>query len=181
MKSPTIFQPKWYAVYTLPRLEKVVHNDIIEMDFESFLPTREVVRQWSDRKKKVQEPLFPNYVFVKTSVQERFKLLPIKGLVRFIMFENQPVEIPEKAIEGIKNMVSSNSNITCESYVGNIGDKVLIKRGQFEGIEGVVTKENGKNRLTIQIRALRQMVSVDISGNDLTLLSKEMTDHAVSV
>lgn len=140
------------------------------MGVESFLPTQNVIKIWSDRKKKVEEPLFPNYVFVKTSAQERFDLFAVPGLVRFIAQEGRPVEIPDQDIENIKCMLSSDGKLTCHSYSGKIGSKVLIKNGQFAGIEGVVQKQNGMKRLTIQIEALRQVVSVDIPSGSVELI-----------
>lgn len=173
MEYPRKFSKKWLAVYTLPRLEQTVRTKIEKMGVESFLPTKMVTKQWSDRKKKVEEPLFPNYVFVKTSLQERFELFNVKGLVRFITSEGQPVEIPENDIEDIKNLVlTDNTSISCHSYAGNIGDKVLIEHGQFAGITGIVTKLNGKDRLVIKIKALRQMVSVNISAENISIPQK---------
>lgn len=164
------YKQEWYAVYTRPRLEKNVHERIAEMGVESFLPTHEVVRVWSDRKKKVKEPLFPNYVFVKTSKVERFNLFAIPGLVRFITQEGQPVVIPDLEIDSVKSVMSSNCSLTCEPYSGRIGSKVLIKNGQFSGISGVIEKQNGKRRLIIQIEALKQLVSVDISTANVELM-----------
>lgn len=169
MKNSTVYKARWYAVYVLPRLEQKVHERIEDMGVESFLPTKIVIKKWSDRKKKVRQPLFPNYVFVKTSLQERFQLFGITGLVKFITFEGKPVEIPEKSIEAIKQLVELSDDISSDSYMGNIGDKVTVQNGQFAGIEGVITQLNGKNRLVIQIKALRQSISVNVSTEDISL------------
>ncbi len=158
----------WYAVYTYPKVEKRVHSDITELGFESFLPTHTIIRQWSDRKKKVEEPLFPNYVFVRTNLQRRFDILKVPGLVRFITFEGQPLSIPDEQIDQVKSIMSSDSDITCEKYDRKVGEKVLVTNGQFKGIEGVIKNVNGKSRLIIEIEALKQAVSVDISSSNVT-------------
>lgn len=170
MKYPITSKQIWFAVYTLPRLEKTVHIRIMDLGVESFLPTRKVIKKWSDRTKEIHEPIFPNYVFVKISLQRRFELYKIPGLVKFISFEGQPAQITDKVIECIKNIVSSNCNITCESYSGKIEDKVLVKTGQFAGFEGIVSKHNGRSRLIIQIEALKQLVVVDIPAENVLVV-----------
>ena len=162
MTTPSQFEPKWYAVYTYPNAEKKVQGKVKDMGVESFLPLRTVVRQWSDRKKKIEVPLFPGYVFVKTSLAHRFGLLTIKELVRFISFENQPMPIPDREIETVRKVVSRNVEVAQEPFHGQVGEKVQIKEGQFAGAVGVLVNRKGKNRLIIQLEALQQAISIEV-------------------
>ncbi len=160
--------PEWYAVYTYPNVEKNVYAKIVEMGVESYLPLQKVVKQWSDRKKKVEQPLFPNYVFVKTAPQHRFALFHIKGLVRFVAFEGKPVAIPEKEIDVIKKMMTQENVELHQRAEGISGKRVKIMYGQFAGTEGIVVRKQGhKSRLIVQIEALKQTISIDIAADYL--------------
>jgi len=87
---------KWHVIYTMPRAERKVASSIDEMGIESYLPLYKVTRQWSDRKKKVEVPLFPNYVFVKVSEKGRRVIFNIKEPVKFISIDNKPVVVDER-------------------------------------------------------------------------------------
>ncbi len=171
MNTKTQSVPEWYVVYTYPNVEKSVHAKITEMGVETFLPMQKVVKQWSDRKKKVTLPLFPNYVFVKTTPQRRFDLFGVKGLVRFVAFEGKPVAIPEQEIEMIRKMVGQvGVAFNASSTTGSTGERVKIMHGQFAGTEGVIVREHdGKRRLVVQIKALKQTVSINIAADHLSV------------
>ena len=168
IESPTALQ--WYATYTYPNAERKVCTKIAEMGVETYLPLQKVIRQWSDRKKQLELPLFPNYVFVKTTLQKRFDLLRIKELVRFVAFEGQPVSIPEKEIDLIKEIVKQGSiGLSLEPFKGSPGQLVKITRGQLAGTEGVIVQEkSGKSRFAIHVKALQQTITIDIAANHLT-------------
>ncbi|TGE21489.1 UpxY family transcription antiterminator [Hymenobacter aquaticus] len=165
-------QPKakdgWYAVYTYPKAEKQAYSKLQAMGAESFLPLQTVERQWSDRKRKIEVPLFPNYIFVKTTSERRFELLEIRELVRFISFEGRPVAIPEQQIAAIRQIVTQPGEIVKEVFDYKMGQKVRIDAGHLQGVEGYVVKKNGAERLVIQIEALRQSISVDLAASSLT-------------
>src|SRR3989442_471000 len=98
----------WYVAFTKPRTERRFASKMYEIGVESYLPTYKVVKQWSDRKKKVEVPLFPNYVFVKTNEMTRLSLYTINDLVRFVSIERKPVIVREKEIYNIKLALSGN-------------------------------------------------------------------------
>lgn len=165
MNAPTQFENKWYAVYTYPNAERKVCSKAKQMGVEAFLPLQTVARQWSDRKKLIDVPLFPGYVFVKTSQVQRFSLLRIKELVRFVSFGDQPVAIPDEEIETVKKVVVSNAALSPEPFECQLGEKVTIKEGQFAGAVGVLVNRKGKNRLVIQLEILKQAISVEITSD----------------
>jgi len=96
-------QSNWYVAYTYPNAEKRVQQRVEESGKEAFLPTQEVVRQWSDRKKKLNMPLFPNYVFVKSEPFFLYKLLEINQLVNFVQFEGKPAVVDPDTIKNPAN------------------------------------------------------------------------------
>ncbi|MBO0933589.1 UpxY family transcription antiterminator [Fibrella aquatilis] len=165
-------QPEWYAVYTYPKAERKVYEKISRMNVEAFLPMHKVIRQWSDRKKKMEVPLFPNYVFVKTTPNLQFELCQIKELVRFITFEKKPVCIPEGVISSIKKITLGDIEVSDHTLDYKLGQQVEVVQGQFAGIRGYLVNIKGKNRLVICIEALQSLVSVEISASCVMPQSK---------
>jgi transcription antitermination factor NusG len=153
--------PKWNVVYTRPKSEKRVASSISEMGIESYLPLHKVVKQWSDRRKKMEVPLFPNYVFVKVDASKRGYLYSIKELVRFVSIEKKPVVVCEKEILAIKHVLSEDLEVVSEEYFQQ-GMKIKIKQGQFQGLEGVVIKKYGDMRLLVKIDCLKKAYSFNV-------------------
>jgi transcription antitermination factor NusG len=155
---------KWYVVCTRPNSERKVASSITEMGIESYLPTHKVVRQWSDRKKKMEVPLFAGYVFVKVDDVRRVGLFSIQELVKFVSIDKKPVVIREKEILTIKNVLNEDfGDISMEEYFQE-GMKVKIVHGQFAGLEGVVITKCNKSRLLIKVDGLRRAFSFEISA-----------------
>jgi transcription antitermination factor NusG len=162
--SANLLEPKWYVVYTRPQSERKVAASIAEMGIESYLPLHKVVRQWSDRKKKMEVPLFSNYVFVKVDDVRRRLLFSIKELLKFVSIEGRPVVIRENEILTIKKVSSGDfDDISTEEYFQE-GMKVRITNGQLTGLEGVVIKKCNKSRLVIRIEGLMKAFSFEISA-----------------
>src|SRR3954468_14647930 len=97
----------WLALYTRPRHEKQVFDELVHRGVETFLPTYKVRRRWSDRYKIVEEPLFKNYLFVRMSPQKYHEILRPYGAVAFVKFDDKPAEIPADEIEAIRQLVQS--------------------------------------------------------------------------
>lgn len=162
----------WHVVYTLPKTEKKVATSISDLGLESYLPLQKVVRQWSDRKKKIEVPLFPNYVFVKVDALMRGHLYSIKELVKFVSIERKPVVVSENVISSIKRVMNGSVEVSGEEYFQN-GMKVRIKYGQFSGLEGVIFNKRGKTRLVIKIDELMRAFSFDVPYNMVETLEPD--------
>lgn len=154
---------RWHVVYTRQKSERKVALSISDLGIESYLPLHKVVRQWSDRKKKMEVPLFPNYVFVKVNEVKRAHLFSIKELVRFVSIERKPVVIQEKEISAIRKVLAEDVNVCAGEYFQD-GTHVRIARGQLAGLEGIVVKQNSKFRLLIKINGLMKAFSVNVSS-----------------
>ncbi|RAJ11156.1 transcription elongation factor/antiterminator RfaH [Chitinophaga skermanii] len=151
----------WYVLYTRFKSERKVAKQLSDAGIETYVPLRTVRKQWSDRMKMMEEPLFWNYVFVKINLKERFKILATSGVVQFVSFENQPVEMAEKEIENIRIIESSATDVHLES-IFIAGDKVLVTKGVFNGMEGILVKKSSKDRLVLKLPVLKQAISIEM-------------------
>ena len=151
----------WYALYTRPRVEKRVASILEEKEIRAFLPTRSVIRQWSDRKKIVEEPLFPSYVFVFADLAERYRSLQSKGVVRMVQFNGKPAQIPEEQIETIYRILDGGYDPEPHQYLRE-GDEVEIVAGPLTGIKGYFLEGRGNKRLIISVHALQQSFAIEL-------------------
>lgn len=164
---------KWHILVTRSRFEKKCDRVLSLNGFETYLPLYKELKQWSDRKKWVEEPLFPGYIFVKFSSHERFNVLHADGIARVVQFEQVDYCIDEKLIEGIKNHLSSDQKpILIETMDLEIGEEILIKNGPFKGLKGTLTQIKGKTRVLIAIMAIGQAFAIELKGNDIERLRK---------
>lgn len=148
----------WYALYTKPRAEFKAAQQLLELRIEHYLPVITKVKQWSDRKKKIVEPLMRGYIFIYANEKERMLSLEQYSIIRCVFDQGRPAKIPGWQIENIKTMLSSDSNVFI--HEGLIpGKKVLIKNGPFEGVIGVIKNtENGKNSIAVSIDLLNRSI-----------------------
>lgn len=151
----------WYVIYTAPKAEKKIASTICDLGMESYLPLYTSIRKWSDRKKKVELPLFPNYVFVKTEATNRFDLFGVQGILKFVSVQRNPVVVPESEIEMIRKVLDKKYEVLQEDYF-QAGTKVMVKEGQLGGLVGVVLKQNGTSRVMLRIEELQKAFSINI-------------------
>ena len=155
----------WYAIYTRPRHEKRVYEDLTNRNIEAFLPSYKVRRRWSDRYKIVEEPLFKNYLFVNVDYDRRYyDTLRPYGAVSFVMFDDKPAEIPADQIEAIRRLVTSELPYDPHPYL-KIGKKVRVRSGPLEGCEGILTRKKGLTRLVLSVHLLQQSVSAEVDSD----------------
>jgi transcription antitermination factor NusG len=154
--------PKWYAVYTNPRAEKLVYSRLIEIGVETFLPLIKTYRKWSDRKKMVEKPLLSSYVFVKVKQKEFPLVFRTTGVVKFVSFEGQPVAIPQNQIDNLKLLINSDAEIEVTGESFGKGDNVEVVSGSLIGLTGELINVKGKNRVVIRIDRLDQNIIITI-------------------
>jgi transcription antitermination factor NusG len=105
VKLSTADRKKWIAVYTRPRHEKTVEQELIDKRFETYLPILRERRKWSDRKKWIEFPMFRSYVFTRITFNQVLPVLETIGVVKIIKFGNKPAVVQDEHIEGIKLMI----------------------------------------------------------------------------
>lgn len=153
---------KWYAVYTAPRAEKLVKNRLEEKKIETYLPLITVRKQWSDRKKWVEVPLFNSYLFVKTDLGNYFQILNTSGLIKFICFENKPAPIPTEQIHLVRMLLSSYSDIEVQESIPEPGQKIEVIAGPLLGMKGELISHKGKKLVAVQIEQLGYSVLINM-------------------
>lgn len=158
----------WYAVYVRSRFEKKVHRGFQEKGIESFLPLVETWRQWSDRRKKVSEPLFRGYVFVHIRYrQEYVKVLETEGVVRFIAINNVASIIRDRDIEWIRILAGEPDTISTVRASLPPGQRVRVVAGPFSGLEGVVAKDGRDSKMVVYFDSIMQGIEVLINPDYL--------------
>jgi transcriptional antiterminator RfaH len=161
-KQKKTIEEKWYAVYTNPRAEKQVYQRILEEEIETFLPLQKTFRVWSDRRKLIEKPLLPSYLFVKTTAKHFPRLYKIKGIVKLVSFEGKPVSIPKNQIDNLRLLVNSDADIEITSENFAQGDNVEVISGSLVGLTGELIRTGNKSRVVIRIDRLDQNLVVKI-------------------
>lgn len=152
----------WFAVYTKPRSEKKTTAELASAGIEVFLPLIKNLKQWSDRKKWVEEPLFRSYLFVHISRTDYYKVLSAFGVVRYIAFEGKAVPLPFQQILAIKQYINDEEIVTEGGNDFIVGDKVEIYRGPLKGLTGHLIKIQGKQKVRIEIESIGQSIVLTI-------------------
>lgn len=154
---------KWHIAYTMPKSEKRAYLKLTQLGVGAFLPLQKVVRIWADRKKRLEVPLFPNYIFINTSDANRFEILRMKEIIRYVSFCGTPAIVSDSLIDSLKKITFGDFEVT--SNVWSEGMTIKILDGPFMGVEGILLKRQGSKRLLVKIEALQRAISIDISSN----------------
>ena len=159
----------WYAVYVRFRHEKRVRDVLMTNEIECFLPIQEEIRQWSDRKKKVERVLIPMMLFVRIEDKQRVTVLSnpsVSGFVR-LRGESNPARIPDDQMERFKFMVgAADSAIQFTDQPLTPGEKVRVVRGPLCGLEGELTQVDGDTVVYVRLDCLG-CASVRIAMNSV--------------
>ena len=166
--DPQAASERWFAVHTYARHEKVVAQEVREQGLTSFLPIVKQVRQWSDRRKVVELPLFGCYVFVKLvpNHSERLRVLQLNGVLSFVGTHGVGIAIPDEQIETIRTLVEEDLPVCSHPFL-KIGQRVRIRNGALSGVEGILVSRSGESKLVISLDAIQRSLSVSIQGYDL--------------
>ena len=161
----------WYALYLRSRYEKVAESELLEKGIESFLPMIEEIRVWSDRKKRVQMPMFRGYLFVRSDLRDRERILQTNGVVHLVGIRGKPSPIPDKQIDWVKIVVGQPHRVKREPVLAT-GEHVRVVAGPFSGIEGIVTCVRVNSRVVINLDVIAQAVSVDVDPGFVVPIGK---------
>ena len=159
-------EEQWYAAYTCANHEKQVAQQLEQRRIHSFLPTYQSVRRWKDRRKVLQLPLFPSYVFVQMNPKNRLDLLRLPGVLGLVCFGGRPAPVESVEIENLRRGLTNNSGVRSHPYL-KAGRKVRIRSGSMAGVEGVLVRKRDCTRIVLSISLLQRSVSVDIDEADI--------------
>ena len=158
----------WYALQTRVHRERVVEQRLQERGVVTFLPTVTEIRRWSDRKKKVEFPLFASYLFVRLSPRkvDHLRVLCVEGVFQFVGTRGQATPIPQEQIEAVRALVNGEVKWSAHPFL-KIGQRVRIRSGALTGIEGVLVSRAGESTLVISVDAIQRSMAVRIDGYDV--------------
>lgn len=147
----------WFALYTKPRNEFKAAKQIEAAGINFYLPTYVKISQWSDRKKKITEPLLRGYIFIFSNEKERILSLEQPSVVRCVSERGRPARIPEWQIDNLKKMLATNSDFHIKEGLVR-GVKVQIKEGPFKGVIGIIQEAEAGKSIVVSIDLLNRSV-----------------------
>lgn len=158
----------WYAVHTRARHERVVAQRLTEQGVNTFLPLVTEVHRWSDRRKSVELPLFGCYVFVKLAPtgEERLKVLRIDSVLKFVGARGLGTPIAEAQIDAVRTLIGQQLPWSTHPFL-QIGQRVRVRGGALDGVEGILVSRNDDNTLVVSIDAIQRSLAVRIQGYDV--------------
>jgi len=154
---------KWYPIYTRSRAEKKTQLELAKKNIVSYLPLKKVLKQWSDRKKIVEEPLLKSYLFVYISAKEYTEVLSTYGISRFIYFSGKIADIPNKQLEDLRLLLANSENLEVIDFDISPGEKVLIKAGPFKGIIAELVSLKSKKSLVLRLHKIGYSIHINTS------------------
>jgi transcription antitermination factor NusG len=159
---------RWYAVQTRARHEKVVTDRLRGLSLTAFLPLVTEVHRWSDRRKTVQVPLFTSYVFVRLDSCDgkRGAVRQLEGVVNIVGTPNGATPIPDEQIESIRLLLGQNLIWSAHPLL-KAGQRVRIRGGALDGVEGFFLSRNGDNSLVVSVDVIQRSLAVRIDGYDV--------------
>ncbi|HVO61422.1 MAG TPA: UpxY family transcription antiterminator [Terriglobales bacterium] len=160
---------RWFAVHTRSRHEKLVAQQFGEQGVTSYLPVVRQVRVWSDRRKIVELPLFSCYVFVKLlpNHEQRLRVLRVHGVLSFVGTPNGVgLSIPEEQINAVRILIEKELAVSSHPFL-KIGQRVRIRSGALNGVEGILVSRSGERALVISLDAIQKSLKVRVEGYDI--------------
>ncbi|MGO9126875.1 MAG: UpxY family transcription antiterminator [Terriglobales bacterium] len=168
LSAAGVDQPRWYAVRTRSRHEKVVAKQFEGLEIDHFLPLVSQMHKWASGPRQVELPLFPGYAFVRLvySPDQRIRVLRAHGVVDFVGTQGRGTPIPDKQIEDVKILLSHKVPFK-NSAALRVGQRVRVRGGSIDGVEGVLVARRGQRRLVIFIEPIQRSLSIDLEGYDV--------------
>lgn len=167
--STEVAEPRWYILYTMPQHEKKIARFLEKKGWEFYLPLVKRKRQWSDRVKIIDFPLFPGYIFTHIEwFTQRIPILEFPGALQYVRVEGAPAVMPDDEITNLKLFVAgAQAPETAADDNFPLGQKVRVNFGVLKGVEGVVSGHKNQKRIYIRLPLINQMVSTEIDVMDL--------------
>lgn len=159
--------PRWFAIYTLPRAEKRVAEQLQKHGYEYYLPLKKEVRQWKDRQKKVEVPLFSSYIFVKVTTKEYYEIPKlVQGFMKYVTIGGQKISVRDDEIETIKKVLEfSVEAVETSNEKLTLNENVEIKAGKLKGLTGKLVRFDNGQKVAIRIDSIGTNLLVQIHKN----------------
>jgi transcriptional antiterminator NusG len=155
---------QWFVFYTKSRQERKVNEFLYKAGYEVFLPMHKVVRQWSDRKKKIEVPLFNSYIFVREEEHNISSILKFPGIAWNIRLNGKPAVLREEDAEMIRRLVQTGFTLETSRVESDFksGDRAEIMEGPLAGLVGIISRQPNNENFTIVIEGIGQVIRVKI-------------------
>lgn len=170
--APRSEEREWFAAFTAPQAERSVARHLDAYALESYLPTFETIHVWKNRqKKKIVSPLFPSYVFVHVTRTERRFVFRVPGILRLVGDAKGPIPIPGSEIDVLRSDAFRNR---LEPFFDLVpGQRVRIKTGPMQGIEGTLVRRKNRLRFVLTIGLINQHAALEVDAGDVEPVSKQ--------
>jgi transcription antitermination factor NusG len=159
-------EQRWYAAYTSANHEKRVAEQLSVREVEHFLPLYESVRQWKDRRVRLQLPLFAGYVFVRMALQDRLRVQQVPGVAWLVGFHGTIAALPEEEIAALRANLASGVRAEPHPYL-RAGRRVRVKSGPLAGLQGILVKRKNKTRFVVSVELIHRAMAVEVDEADL--------------
>jgi len=171
--------PQWFAAYTTTRHEKAVSEHCAMRDIEAFLPLYRTQKLWKNGcRMNLELPLFPSYIFVRVAARERVRVLEVPGVLSLVGSTGKPVPLPAVEIEALR---ASLPFIKCEPHPYLvIGERVRVKSGSLEGMEGVLLRKKGLLRVVLSLDLIMQSVAVEVDADNVEPVVSSFSRHKLA-
>jgi len=162
----------WFVLVTRSRHEKKCEQLLQKKGFEVFLPLQKVMREWSDRKKEIEVPLFSGYLFIRFDNSMRIDVLNTPGIVCFVRYNQQDAVIPESQIQAINIALQNVKNIEVVDQGFAQGQEILIQSGPFKGQFGQIIQYKSKRKILVSIDAIGKALIIEIGKTQVEKVKK---------
>ena len=166
----------WYALHTSYQHEKTVARVLTRKGFDIFLPLYDVAHRWKDRTKQLSLPLFPCYVFIQGGLDRRLQVLNTPGVFSFVGWSGRAAPIPEEEIEAVLKMVDGSLKVEPHPFL-KCGDRIRVKSGPLQGIEGILVRKKNLFRLVLSVEMLQKSVAVEVDVTTVESVAKHEVAH----
>jgi transcriptional antiterminator RfaH len=168
----TKFKAGWYVMYTKPRHEKAVARRLNELNINGYLPITKTLRTWCDRKRFIEMPLFPSYVFVQLqNMLEYSNGLDIEGALHYVRFGKEVVTVSESIIHNIQMVVEQGKDIEVSAEYFKPGQQLSIQRGPLTGLSCEMVRVDGRQKILVRVNLLQRNLLMTMPAEDLLAIS----------
>jgi transcription antitermination factor NusG len=158
-------EPRWFAVYTRYKSEKVVKRLLDTKNIENYLPLQTVTRRYTRKIKTHEIPLISCYIFVKITADQYVPVLETENVVKFLRFARNLLSIPEEEINILKRVTGEDIEVEAEQGLLNEGDEVEVIGGKLTGLRGRLVEKQGKKHMVVELQTVGYSLKMNIDAS----------------